>query len=120
MEQSDTLWLENALDRAIRENWCTNRKCSTCGCPEMRSLLTGAAWVPGLDRLAFQELSEQRAKTVISGLAACTKPAHTPAIMWLLYEIWRQFRDHAHRSLFPELDGTLAGEILTQMRTHYG
>lgn len=35
-------WLKFSLEPAIRGQWCLQRGCTTCGCPEMRPLLLRA------------------------------------------------------------------------------
>lgn len=108
------------LIRGARENWCMNRGCTTCGSFQMFQLLTGedvanphnAAW-------AIQRLSFERAKKVVAELRECPPYVPRDGVMWLLFAIWQRFGDQAHEILFPPLDGTYAGSVLSSMREHY-
>lgn len=113
-------WLEDALRRAVRENWCMNRSCTTCGSFQMVELLTGEK-VPGTHahQKALREMTWARAKEIINGLHHCSAQTSPEAIMWMLHRLWLRWGDRAHEELFPELDGTFAGEVLARMRIHY-
>jgi hypothetical protein len=63
----------------------------------------------------------ETAEAIIAGLKVLTTPraAHAyemdKAVMWVIYEVWRNWRDR----YFADLNGTWAGEVLAGMRTHY-
>lgn len=68
---------------------------------------------------AIQRLSLERAQKVVSELRECPPYVPRDGVMWLLFAIWQRFGDQAHETLFPALDGTYAGSILSSMRAHY-
>ena len=113
-------WLEVELGRAVREKWCMSRRCTTCGSFQMVELLTGRT-VSGLDeyQLAIREMTWERAREVTNGLRHCSAQTTPEAIMWMLYRLWLRWGDRAHNELFPQLDGTFSGGILSRMRKHY-
>lgn len=115
-----TSWLEDALRQAVRENWCMNRSCTTCESFRMVELLTGEK-VPGTraHQKALREMTWARSREVVNGLQHCSAQTSPEAIMWMLHRLWLRWGDRAHEELFPDLDGTFAGEVLAPMRIHY-
>jgi hypothetical protein len=113
------LGLQAALEQSKRENWCTNRNCTTCGCPQMRNILLGRALSVSGPRIRLDDLSSQRAAQIIQELKHVAPPTNDEAIMWLLHAIWLRFGDDAHRNLFSDLDDSYANSILNRMKEHY-
>jgi hypothetical protein len=117
--ESDPLWLQHLLERAIGEGWCTRTNCGTCASEQLRlelGLLDKSS--PGHPR--FLPMPAETAEAMVDGLRACTPGANTSyqleeGVRWILYEVWRHFGDR----YFSKLDGTWASEVLDRMRCHY-
>ena len=79
-----TSWLEDALRQAVRENWCMNRSCTTCGSFRMVELLTGEK-VSGTraHRKSLREMTWARSREVVNGLQRCSAQTSPEAIMWI-------------------------------------
>src|SRR5665213_2835585 len=123
MSAEEQNWLKEALDRYVRERWCTNMNCTTCGSPEMRALLIELAWRKEERLNGLRELTWERAERVVHCLREIEFPLGPVgpelAVMWLLHAIWLQFGDRAHQELFPYLAGSPSGRTLEAMRVHY-
>jgi hypothetical protein len=119
MERTGAYWLQDVLGQAASEGWCMQLNCTTCGCPEMRALLTGYTWSRGQRPLGLGTLSWERALQVVDGLRLCDQNIDAQPVMWLLYAIWLRFGEKAHEELFPRLDESFAGTILDRMKAHH-
>lgn len=120
MEAPNPQWLEEELARGVSEKWCMRRGCTTCGSFQMVELLTETP-VSGRASLrnALDGMKWSRAEEVVEGLRNCGRDTNTEAIIWLLYMIWQRWGDRTHQELFPALDGTFAGKVLSNMKAHY-
>jgi hypothetical protein len=120
MASANPQWLEEELARGVRERWCMRRGCTTCGSYQMIELLTGAT-VSGSASLrqALDNMTWTRAEEVVDGLRCCGSQTNPEPIMWLLLMLWQRWGDRVHDDLFPVLDGTYAGDVLSGMRAHH-
>ncbi len=116
---SDPLWLQHLLERAIAERWCTRTNCGTCASEQLRQAL-GLLDKSPLGPPRFLPVTPDYAEAMVDGLRACAPQANMTHLLeegarWVLYEVWRNFGD----TYFSNLDGTWAGEVLDRMRSHY-
>lgn len=145
-DHSEDFWLQERLDKAVRERWCTKMCCTTCGSMEMRELLVGHAKRRDQRWLTVEDLTFDRALEVANALArveprqgverqagfvGAGRPAnmhfgteyrggdYVDAIRWILFGIWSRFGDRAHEEIFPLLVGTFSGHVLEGMKEHY-
>ncbi len=116
VNRSDPQWLQQLLERAVAEGWCTRMNCTTCASEELRQAL-GLLDKSG-GRVRFLPMTPETAEAVVGGLRACGASSDyrmEEATRWVLYEVWRNFGDAS----FSGLEGTWAGEVLGRMRTHH-
>lgn len=117
-------WLQLALNEAIRKNACMKIVCTTCGGAPMRALLFGITNPSGPYGSSDPPLTLERAREVAEALSGCLPDRGEPyefveGVRSLLYAIWLQFGDAAHSQIFPTLEGTWAGSVLSEMKRHY-
>jgi hypothetical protein len=118
VDQSNPQWLQQVLERAVAEGWCTRMNCTTCASEDLR--LTLGLLDKSAGRPRFLPMTTEDAEAIVAGLAACAPQGaaayrlEEPA-RWVIYELWRNFGDQ----YFSTLDGTWSGNVLSRMRTHY-
>jgi hypothetical protein len=117
-DRSDAQWLQELLERAIAKNWCIRMNCTTCGSDELRREL--GLVDESADGWPRFRMTADTAESIVAALKAIAPTAASvyrmdEAVMWVIYEVWRNWGDR----YFGDLDGTWAGEVLTRMRAHY-
>jgi hypothetical protein len=93
--------------------------CRTCASNELRQGLGLFAW-SSAGRPQFLPMTPETADAIVSVLQVCApKPGSRvqmeEAARWVLYEVWCNFGD----TYFSRLDGSWAGDVLSDMRAHY-
>jgi hypothetical protein len=119
VNRSDPQWLQQLLERAIAERWCMQINCRTCASNELRQGLGLLAW-SSAGRPQFLQMTPEMADAIVSGLQVCapklvSRVQMEEAARWVLYEVWRNFGD----TYFSRVDGSWAGDVLSDMRAHY-
>ncbi len=119
INRSDPRWIQQVLERATVDKWCTRINCATCASEDLRHAL-GLLDKSASGRQRFLPMTPETAEVIVAGLKVCPTQCDAgyqveEAARWVLYEVWRNFGD----KYFPSLEGTWAGEILTHMQTHY-
>ena len=117
--RSDPQWVQQLLERAVAERWCTKINCSTCGAQDLRHAIGLIEIAPDGGR-RHRPMSRELVEAIVAGLKVSTSKSATSnqmeeAVRWMLYEVWRSFGDEN----FSTLDGTWAGDVLAGMQAHY-
>jgi len=119
----DERWLERYIEEAVANKLCTSISCTTCGAMDFRKGLLRALSHPPAHRTSSR-MDAIQARAIASALAGVHVPRETQryeeAIRLILFDIWSTLGEaNADAELSRALDGTWAGSILEDMKTHH-
>lgn len=119
-EEPSARWLEDVLERAVREGMCVRVACTTCGAAPFRTALRRAA-TESAGSSGMPTVPRGTTSPLVEALAALPPPPRRfeEALRLILVDLWSGLGEQNFRTrVETRLEGTPVGGLLLRMREH--